>query len=142
MGFFEDKLGALGRAMDAGAALVAERSRNLADRRRHAQSFDAIRDRVGEAKRAARDKAERAGDAARERWSRHDIDAASARRAAAWLGVIALALLLGLGLRAMTASAPRPPTQAELDAVRALRDGPAVQEHDIHPAFRTQRPRP
>lgn len=142
MGYFEDKLSALGRSLDAGAAWVSGRCRALGDRRRHAHSFDAIRDRMDRATRAARDKAELAGDAARERWARHDVDAGSLRRAGALLGVLTLVVLLGMGLRALTAPSAPTLTRAEIDAIRALGERSLQTDADIAPGMRDWFQRP
>ena len=142
MGYFEDKLSSLGRSLDAGAAWAADRWHAARDRRRHAHSFDAIRERVDRAKRAARDKAGQAGDAARERWERQDIDAGSLRRAGAMLGVLALIVLLGVGLRALTASPPPALTQSEIDAIRALGERSRQSDADIAPGMRDWFQRP
>lgn len=133
MGYFEDHLSRLGRALDGATDLVRERtaavSGRLVDRRAHARSFDAIRDRVGRAGEAARTGTERSIASAREHWwRRNPADRENARGLAVWLGVLACLLLVSAALR--TWITPRAATLTEQEAatirrVQALSQGVA-----------------
>lgn len=124
MGFFEDKLSALGRGLDACVEPIADRARAVSDRRHHARSFQAIRDKVERAKDAARDNAERGVDAARTGWSRHiRLDRDQVRSLGVWAGVLVVLFAAGAGIRWYTSSGPPALTDAERNTFRQIRGG-------------------
>lgn len=124
MGFFEDKLSALGRGLDACVEPIADRARAVSDRRHHARSFQAIRDKVERAKDAARDNAERGVDAARTGWSRHiRLERDQIRGLGVWAGVLIFLLAAGAGVRWYASSGPPALTDAEMKTFRQIRGG-------------------
>lgn len=128
MGYFEDKLAALGRGMDAAIGWCGDAAhragRSVSDRRRHAESFDAIRQRVERASDAAKTGAERSLGAVREHWWRRDsLDRAQARSLALWAGVLGLVLLGGVAIRHWTSPEARSLSEAEIAAVRRAQGG-------------------
>ncbi len=137
MGFFEDKLSALGRGLDACVEPIADRARTVSDRRHHARSFQAIRDKVERAKDAARVNAERGVDAARTGWSRHiRLERDQVRGLGVWAGVLIVLLAAGAGVRWYASSGPPALTDAEMKTFRQIRAaGPQSADAAVAPGM-------
>lgn len=125
MGFFESNLSTLGRRLDACVEWGRDRARATADRRRHARSFEAIREKVERATEQAKVGAERSVDAARSRWSRRGpVDRDQLRTTLLWAGVLAAVIAGGALLRTLTAPGGPGVSERELEAIRAARSAP------------------
>lgn len=121
MGFFESNLSGLGRWLDGCVVWLGDRARAIGDRRTHARSFGAIRDRVDKARDAARAGAERSLDSARAGWRRRGPADRDRVRSAAVLGGVLLAVVVGGALlRFWTRPGARPLTASELAAIRGV----------------------
>lgn len=122
MPFFEDNLAKVGRGLDAGLEWCADRWRAMTDRGRHSDRFDQARDRAERAREAAVEGVSRFASDTRERWLRHDVaDRDSMRRVAVWGAILAIVVAAGVGVRVFTRENPNPYSDRERDLIVQLK---------------------